>query len=375
MLSSRSILYRDSLEDKLSNYRNEHSSALRKLRVRDSRNVVMFTIALGLIVSSTLFGFSFAFSSSQTTSTSTQTTTNSGTSTSSQTTTSTQTTTSKSSSTTQSSTSTTASSTSKSSTETSSTQSSYPTSDMPTYVADYRNPTVALQLTGIGLTQKYVPGAGHKIYAYFFVNPAQTSPIPMSGVVKQVSFDVTKTTNNIYWFAGPNTKSYFGTVGADILMSPADGNPTIDQYVNVNSRATGLPHDSPLADCLPAAKGIPSSINSGGEERDSIYLVLADKTENFAYIIKGGILLYRSSGEVDIVFLIDSTMTTHFSSTAVCSVPTLTFSAPEIDWAVRAPSSTNTIPGNYQLYPTTGGYMNEEGGTSALCLYQEIDPS
>jgi hypothetical protein len=246
---------------------------------------------------------------------------------------------------------------------------------MPTYIADYRNPTVALQLTGIGLQQKYVPGAGHKIYAYFFVNPAQTSPIPMTGVTKQVSFNVKQTTNNIYWFAGPNTAWYYGTVGADMLMSPADGNPTLDQYVNVNSRATGAPHNSPLADCLPAANGIPASINSGGEERDSIYLVLADKTENFAFIVKGGILLYRSSGEVDIVFLIDSKVTTHFNDIAVCSVPTMTFSASEIDWAVRAPPSTNTIPGKYNLYPTIGGYMNENGGTSALCLYQEINPA
>jgi len=307
-----------------------------------SGGAILLVVALGLVASSVFFGLSFSFSSnasSGTSATNTQTTQY------------------------------------QTSTSASSTQASSATSDMPTYVADYRNPQVALQLTAMGLTQKYVSGTGHKIYTYFFVNPAQTSPIPMSGVTKQVSFNVNKVTNNIYWFVDSAKGAVYGTIGADILMSPTDGSPTLNQYVNVNSRATGLPTNSPLAGCKPAANGIPPSINSGGEERSGIYLVLADKSENIAYVVKGGILLYHSSGEVDIVFLIDSIDTTHFSSTAACSVPTVTFSSPEIDWAVRAPPASNTIPGNYKLYPTIGGSLGQSSGTNALCLYQEITPS
>jgi hypothetical protein len=243
---------------------------------------------------------------------------------------------------------------------------------MPTYVADYRNPTVAFQLTAMGLSQRFISGAGHKVYAYIFVNTAQSSQIPMSGIVKQVNFNIAQITNNIYWFAQSMKGYSYGTVGGDITISMTDGHPTLDQYVDVNSPATGQPHDSPLANCLPASNGIPPSINSGGEERQSIYTVLSDKSEKIAYIVKGGILLYHTGGEVDIVFLIDPTKTTNMNIQSTCTVPTITFSSSEIDWIVRAPPPTNTIPGNYQEYPTVGGSMNEDGGTTALCLYQQI---
>ncbi len=254
-------------------------------------------------------------------------------------------------------------------------QSSTAEGDMPTYVASASNPTQAYQFTGLGLAQKFVPGAGHKIYTYFYINTAQTSQIPAGGIISELKFNVAQTTNNIYWFATNGQGKDFGTVGADIQISPDDGNPTLDQYVDVNFQGTlGNPHDSPLARCDGPTAGYPPSIDSGGEQREAIYTVVVNPSGSTSYIITGGMIIFRSNGEADMVFLINPQQTSHVSFDNVCSVPNLTFSSNEIDWAVRAPTPFNTIPGNYQEYPTTGGNLAENGGTAALTCFQFIDP-
>ena len=215
-------------------------------------------------------------------------------------------------------------------------QSSTAEGDMPTYVASASNPTQAYQFTGLGLAQKFVPGAGHKIYTYFYINTAQTSQIPAGGIISELKFNVAQTTNNIYWFATNGQGKDFGTVGADIQISPDDGNPTLDQYVDVNFQGTlGNPHDSPLARCDGPTAGYPPSIDSGGEQREAIYTVVVNPSGSTSYIITGGMIIFRSNGEADMVFLINPQQTSHVSFDNVCSVPNLTFSSNEIDWAVR----------------------------------------
>jgi hypothetical protein len=247
---------------------------------------------------------------------------------------------------------------------------------MSTYVASASNPTVAYQFTALGLADKFVSGAGHKIYTYFYVNTAQTSQIPMSGVTGELKFNVAQTTNNIYWYASSGNGKTFGTVGADIQISPQDGTPTLNQYVDVNFQGTlGFPHDSNLASCDAATNGYAPSINSGGEQREAIYVVIVNPTGSASYIVTGGMILYRSDGTANIVFLINPQRTTHVSFNNVCSVPNLKFSSNEIDWAVRSPTPSNTIPGHYQEYTTIGGQLAENGGTTALTFYQFINPT
>jgi len=247
---------------------------------------------------------------------------------------------------------------------------------MPTYVAMASNPALAYQFTGMALTQKYVPGDGHKVYTYWHVDTAQTSPIPMSNVVSELKFSLSTPTNNLYWFVMNNQGKDFGTVGADIQISPSDGTPTLDQFVDINyNGANGIPHDSSLAHCTTATNGYPPTIDSGGEHRWAVYTVFTDPAQSYAYVVTGGVILFRSNGEADMVVLINAQQTTHFNFSSDCTVPSLKFSSQEIDWAVRSPPPFATIPGNYQLYPTTGGNLRLSGGTTALVCLQAINPS
>jgi hypothetical protein len=242
---------------------------------------------------------------------------------------------------------------------------------MPTYVSSSSNPSLAFEFTGISLTQKYVSGTGHKVYTYWHVDTSVTSPIPMSGLVKQVAFTLSTTTNNVYWKGATANGQDVGTVGSDIVMSPIDGNPTFNQYIDMNYNGPlGQPTDSALANCVPATQGYPASVNSGGEERHAVYLVFTDPAETKAYVITEGILLYYDNGVVAIDFLIEPSQTTGFSFTSDCVASTLSFNSFEVDWAIMTPPPTNTIPGSYQIYPTVGGLLSQASGTNALVLEQ-----
>jgi hypothetical protein len=252
--------------------------------------------------------------------------------------------------------------------------------DMTTYVADYRNPMAALEITRLVATQRFVSGAGHKFYTYLMTDPsAPTQPIPTTDpIVKQIPFDVSGVTDNAYWFAAP-AKGFFGNVGADVQFDPVDGHPTFNQWTDIHSGATGLPHDSTNFGCKPVPAGQPIGnatcyIDSGGEERQSVYTVFTDSDSKW-FVVKGGLLLIRQSGEVDIDFLVDSSQTKGSGADGDCQCPALTFKSYSIDWAIRAPARFNTVTGNYLRYPTVGGKMNENGGTTALVLIQQINPA
>ncbi len=248
-------------------------------------------------------------------------------------------------------------------------------SDMPTYVANASDPSSAFQYTGMALSLKYIAGSGHEVYTYFHINSSETSQISMTNVVAESSFNLPAPTNNLYWYATNTNGKDYGIVGADMQISSQDGNPTLDQYVNVNYNGPlGYPNDSVLAHCnVDGTNRYPPSVDTGGEERFGVYTVVTNPTQSFAYVITGGMILLRSNGEADMVILVNPLQTTHFDFSSFCSVPSLNFSSNEIDWTVRAPSSFNTISGNYQLYSTIGGSLEKSSGTTALICLQYID--
>jgi hypothetical protein len=256
--------------------------------------------------------------------------------------------------------------------------------DMPTYIADYRSPTMAFLAVGLSPIQRLVGGSGggNKNYIYWGIDLTQPkAPIPQD-IASVVSFMVTSTTTNIYWqVSSPTikqTQSLATTASGAQIAS--DGGPEYDQFTNL-ALATGLPTTSPNARCYnpvpsPVGPNIQCVLDSGGELRHSSYMLVSDPTFTKAYYLRGGLVNYRSNGEIDFVALIDSTSTaTIDKSGTVCSCPALNFPAQaEVDWAVRSPPSFTNIKGNGLRYLTVGGNMYQ-AGTGALVLNQVINPA
>jgi len=260
---------------------------------------------------------------------------------------------------------------------------------MPTYVSTSSNPDTAYYFSGMSLALKYVPNAGHKMYWYAALNTAQTFTIPT--YTRTFTFmNGAGQTNNLYWQAWSNNAGTLttyrdeGNVGSDIGFG-SDGNPTINEYIDptytgktgfCNPAYCSPPHDSPLYTCQ-TNNGL-NSINPGGEERQSIYVVFTSgvitSSKTFkSYALSGARLLWLADGQIALdVFIIPTTlMSTSNSNTCWAQNSPMYFSTQEIDWAVHASPSGMTISSNYQTFPLTSVgnnfcFMDNKGGTPAL---------
>ena len=172
---------------------------------------------------------------------------------------------------------------------------------MPIYVASAENPTVAFQYTGMTLSLRTIPGSygRQSIYDYLHINPSQTSNIPVGGLVGEQSLNLWSTSSSLFLFASNNAGSTFGTVGADIQHS-ASG-PTLDQYVNVNyGGPVSLSSRWPSGQCNTGGDKL-TSVDTGGAELYGVNLVVTGSSRSITYAIAGGLVLYHSNGEADLI--------------------------------------------------------------------------
>jgi hypothetical protein len=232
-----------------------------------------------------------------------------------------------------------------------------------TYVADVNAPGVGFFITNLTMTQRLVPGSagGYKNYALIGIETSKSAAIPgFAGQRSAVSVD----TDNIYWDVTLNG-SRRGIVGGDVVLSDEDGQPAVNQYCDIKSAAKAT--QSGIGTC-PTQSSVPTcSVDSACEERNSIYTMITATNTNKTYTIVGGYGIGTSA----VVFLIKSGSTSGSIGSPNCECPVLSFSAPSIDWNVRAPPSNNCVPGNYKIYPTIGQNF-AVAGTGALLYNQEV---
>jgi len=214
---------------------------------------------------------------------------------------------------------------------------------------------------------------GHKNYSYWRVNVAELLPLNLTNLSRQI-YSGKFSTNNCYWNAVNKTGQRFGIVGEDFTIDSTLG-PTLRQYVDI-SKPPGGPSGSKKAQCNSLPGRIPSCyIDSGGEERISVYLQFLDITGTKVYQITGGITLIYTDGTVALLFLINPSNPPNFHSDQLCACPVVSFPAiQDINWVETSPLSTNTVPGNYRPYGTLGAGW-ARAGTNALVLNQVIDPT
>ena len=269
-----------------------------------------------------------------------------------------------------SSTSTTTSSTSSStststSTSTTRTISGSAQHDVPTFVASQSNPFQVYQYTAMQIQQRLIT-SDYKTYAVFFVNTGQTSTLSAAGarIVTTAGFN----TNNIYWnVASGGATSEVDTVGGNTIIG-SDGNPQLNQFTTLNPTITGQSTNSEGANTIP---GIGCVIDSGGQQRHSIYTLISNG--NSLLTVTGDDVLTYGNGTTAVIFFVGGTTGGSISSGTAC--PTLNINSNQIDWAVTAPpGSPFTLPGNYMAYPSIGA-TTRVAGTGALTFDQQINPS
>ncbi len=138
--------------------------------------------------------------------------------------------------------------------------------------------------------------------------------------------------------------------------------------------ALGQESDSSLANCKTTGTGgYPPSVDTGGEERWGLIFSITNPSESVTYEITGGMILTRTNGQADMIILVNPAQRTALHVSSDCSVPNVSFSSNVIGWTIRAPRPTNTVPGNYQLYPTTGGKQEKSSGTTSMIILQYVD--
>ena len=249
-------------------------------------------------------------------------------------------------------------------------------SDMPVYVANASNPYSSFQYTGAELSLQDVSGSGggHEIYAYLEINSSTSNQISTSGIVRKSTFTLPASANNAYWYVTNGGAKNYGTVGADLSSNGQDA--TLDQFINVNYKgALGQESNSSLANCRTTGiDGYPPSVDTGGEERWGLIFAITNPAESVTYEITGGMVLTMSNGQTVVIILVNPVQITSLQISSYCSIPSVSFSSDVIDWTIRAPPPTSTVPGNYQMYPTIGGKLEKSSGTTSMIGLQYVSP-
>ena len=245
--------------------------------------------------------------------------------------------------------------------------------DIPTYVLDYRTNTTCYPFTTLNIEQHLVPGSagGHKNYGHFGVDV--THPITINLGTKNAATGNVLNTNNIYWnVTGMSGSPRYASVGGDVRIG-SDGHVEFDQFTGLQRANPSL---SPRARCVSQPGSTPSCfVDSGGEQRNSVYMIVTNPSRSQGYSVTGGILFTPPNGVLSVGFTINPASRMDPANRYQCQCPALAFPATqEIDWAVMSPPPNNTTPGNYRAYATVGGNF-QRAGTNALVFNQFINPS
>lgn len=248
---------------------------------------------------------------------------------------------------------------------------------IPTFIASQSDPDDAFQYTGASVSLQYATGGGgggHEIYTYLEINSSQSAQVPGNAVGKS-SFSLPVPADTFYWYSTNGGSVNYGTVGADVQVSA--GVPTVDQYINPNyAGQLGQGKTPSSAHCnSDPENAYPPSVDTGGEERWGMIVVVTNPSQSVAYDVTGGMILYTSGGAAEMVILVNTAQAVPLSFASYCSDPVVKFSSNVLDWTVRAPPPGNTVSGNYELYQTIGARLTKNPGSASLISEQFVNPS
>lgn len=250
-------------------------------------------------------------------------------------------------------------------------------------IAFASNPNQVFQIMGGQIAQKIVTG-DNKNYIYLFINTAKTFEVNTSNTIAtaQISgFD----TNNIYWnIQSPPTNGNtmnFGTIGQDLDTGATSNTLSEWQWSDLNYVFGG--HVQPINYGGSYDFGGPSFCNtySGGQERHSVYVMIANANSHAVYTITGGELVEQNvGGEMATTFITLISGTQGQLSTAAdakdCPEVLNPSVTPSLRWYVRTPPTSNvSTPGNFGITGTLGVELTHSSSTNALVLFQFVDRS
>jgi len=248
-------------------------------------------------------------------------------------------------------------------------------------VAFASNPNQVLQITGGQIAEKIIT-SDNKNYLYLFVNTAKSFAVNTTDVVATAQISGFST-NNIYWNVQtpPTTGSSvnFGTIGQDLDTGATSNTLSEWQWADLNYVFGGRVQHVNYGGSYDF--GGPSMCNtySGGQERHSVYVMIADSSTRAVYTITGGELIEQNlNGLMATTFITYISGTQGRLSTAAdandCPIvqnPTVT---PSLRWYVRTPPTSGvSTPGNFGITGNLGVELTHATTTDALVLYQFVD--
>jgi hypothetical protein len=237
-----------------------------------------------------------------------------------------------------------------------------------TYAVSAKNHLQAYAITGASVFRNVV-GSAYKVYLFVYIHPATTIAISTAGTVKTCTTMLNRQTDNMYWDASNGIGGRtFATIGGDLVPDKSSGQMLFDQYINVNAYPGQTPRN------LASVSGPSCSVSTGGQNRNSVYMLFIDDTnKQHAYIITGSSIAQISVGGVEstafYVYLSSQEIGAGTSpGSGSCSM-NLSHGMSSFEWALRAPPS-----GNYRIYGTLGGDCPQpNSGTIAGLIDQYTD--
>jgi hypothetical protein len=275
-------------------------------------------------------------------------------------------------------------------------------------IASASNPNFVYQISGAQIVQRVVGGAD-KNYIYIYINTGKTFPVNTTGQVARTTVSGYQTTD-MYWNVqdppSSGGSSFCGTVGQDLDLGATSNTLSEWQWADLNYGCgqNKFTYSGSYDGGGPTA----CYTYSNNQERESVYVIIADSSTKAVYTVTGGVLIQQKLNGVEsstFVALVSGSNGKLVTSgdNKDCPVVTNPSTTPSLRWYVRSPPVKGKIPGetitgNFGITGTLGegitkapedgnmvyeqfvdrsfqtGYIPNQGGPTDVSILMSTDP-